>query len=278
MNTRFRAAGLCAFVILLARATSISAQLAEAGFVLSVRGDWLTSSDSSQRLSVGQALQDGDQIWASGRRSIAQSLSIALYADGGRLDLRCSTSAVCDRRYTIRAGRARGPRIREFLTSVAGLVRTAPDRYVPLITRGLYPPLREAVLASEPDGVDLAPALTGQEGGELRLEVTALDPADSTRRWSPLGVLWTPGTPALVPMATLPPGLFALRYENEPDTEAWILVRRAPASATDAANAEAIFGLVGEWSGGTGSKEARTVLRAYLHQLLLRSARGGHAP
>src|SRR3954468_11575278 len=152
MRTSLRCARLCAAATLLALSTALSGQTSEAGFVLSVRGDWFASSRPLERLVTGQVLRDGEQVWAGGSRDFSQSLSIILNRNGERVHFQCSMPTACDRRHTIHAPRSERIRLRELLVAVGALVRDGPTRYVPLITRGGIP-LREAVLASTPGGV-----------------------------------------------------------------------------------------------------------------------------
>jgi hypothetical protein len=264
MRTLFHRSLLPA-VAILAYAAPLAAQQSEAGYVLGKEGQWFASSHPSRPLSVGEEVQEGDSVWAGRQPSAINFLSIALYSAGERFEVQCSQRATCSRRHGIPASPPSEGRVSRLLRAVQARFKRQPSRYAAAITRN-HPAPGEAVRRRDSAGVDLAPVLTRIPPGPLQVEAAALDSAAVPDEWRALQVEWNPGSPALVPSESLPPGLYALRVAGQND--AWILVMDAsPDAAEAAAGFRELAGQVQEWHGGSAYRDSRTVLRALLHHL-----------
>ena len=267
------AAALLLSVSLLLPAKVIAQNGREAGFVLTVNGEWFAGSDSSRPLSAGRRLSEGETVRAGPRTGRSGYLTVAL-RDGRRLDLRCTTPVLCQRDQRIRTSRSLFARAGTIFDAVASLFPSSPERYVMPITRGSTG-LREAVIIRGDSGVDLAPALEGLPPGDLQLEAAALVSPEGfspPSEWMPLKVQWEPGAAAFVARVQLQPGLYAVRTAGEPDTEAWVLVRDSPDYEHDAADFVKARSLVCSWDGRDAQDDALSFLRAYLHHLSQRGA------
>lgn len=281
MRTFIHRSLLAAACGILAHAVPLAALAAqtppETGFIISKEGEWFALSGASAPLAVGQTVREGDSVWVGRGRGAGDFLSIALYDGGGRFEVRCSRPATCEQRHAVPADEAGEGWVRRWMVGLADIWGGgAPRGYVPTITRNRPSP-REAILVRDSGTVDLAPALRPIRPGVLRLEAAALDTAAVPGEWRPLQVDWNPGSPALVPADSLPPGLYALRRGGRSD--GWVLVvDPSPESAEAAARFHEFSTRVREWRGGAGYVDARTVLRAVLHQLAFRPAEPAVAP
>jgi hypothetical protein len=254
-----------AAVAILANVVPLAAQRSEAGYVLAKEGQWFASSHPSRPLSIGEEVQEGDSVWTGRNPSAINFLSIALYSGGERFKVECSQRATCSRRHGIPASPPGEGRVSRLWRAVRARFTRQPSRYVASITRN-HPAPGEAVLIRDSAGVDLAPVLTRIAPGPLRLEAAALDSAAVPGERRALQVEWNPGSPALVPLESLPPGLYALLVVGENDS--WILVMDAsPEAAEAAAGFQELAGQVQEWHGESACRDSRMVLRALLHHL-----------
>lgn len=233
--------------------------------MVSMHGAWFVSSQPSQPLAIGQVLVDGDSVWASTRSVADQSLAIALYGDGGRLELDCSEPAECGQRHAVFGRASRSGMLRTWLQAAMPWIRHERERFRPHITRGSR--LDEAVVVRGAAGLDLAPALHRERAGELQLKLAPLNAAGVSGPSRSLRVMWTPGAPALV-YDTVPSGLYSLWEVKDARDTFWILVvdESTGTSGVAAAFAELSRPLQ-TWTSGAGTEDARMLLRAFLYHL-----------
>ncbi|HYH82981.1 MAG TPA: hypothetical protein VEX86_24515, partial [Longimicrobium sp.] len=283
-----RTAAAFATAILLAHAHPLAAQSrTDAGFVLSLSGTWFTSSQPTQPLGLGQPVLEGDSVWAGERAGATNYLNLVLFADDPALGFHCSRPGDCTRRHPILANRPGGLRLGQWLRAVRISLGGGPDRYSVNLTRGVPLPQgdprpEEAIVIRGPGGVNLAPALDSIKQREVLLCVAALDRAATAHFWEPLRVWLTPGRPALVASAFLPPGLYAIRLVGgqtdpvgvQPDAT-WVLVMDGtPTAIDDAAAFRELSARLRDLNGGRHDEDTIKVLRATLHHLALRGPAG----
>jgi len=272
MRTRYRTAAVCTTAVLLAHALPLAAQgPSDAGFVLSVRGPWFTSSQPTRPLGLGQPVLAGDSVWAGEH---ADYLNLMLFADDPALGFHCSRPGDCTRRHPIVAERPGGLGLGRWLRALRITLGGGPDRFSVNLTRG-DPRPEEAVVIRGPAGVDLAPVLNAVARREVLLSVAALDTAATARFWEPLRVSLTPGRPALVAREFLPPGLYAIRMEGGQLDATWVLVMDdTPAASDDAAAFRELSARLRNLNAGRHDEDTLKVLRATLYHLALRGPAG----
>jgi len=283
-RSRLHVAVASTILLLMFAMPELGAQsLPDAGYVLSINGNWKSSS-SKNLLKQFQSLPSGARVVAVKPITKESVIAIALF-DGTTIRNRCK-AGTCQKinlpitnpsssTFNRAAEVAKKPEP-SFKDRVAAafvsLFHSTETYFIPVIIREeATANLREAVLESSSGQVALGPALKDLPNARYRLiakELPEDQPEASTKSVS-LTIDWNPNQPAQA-KAALDPGLYELIGPG--NLQSWVLVTssdRYPEARDSFAKA---LELSTQWSNEVDPASSRMFLRAFLATLSKNSA------
>jgi len=270
----------------------------EAGYVLSISGDWRSTS-SSAPLKQFQPLASQARVFPVKPIKQDHSIAIALF-DGRTIRVRCRRGS-CGRAIVIpavnrtatdtthapgggappiqtpaqprRAERTQQPSLRDRVAAAFWSLFHGHESYiVPVFIRdGATADLREAVLENSSGQVAMAPAFKDLPKARYRLVAKKLNadrPNVSTETVS-LNIDWDPQQPARA-QAALDPGLYQL-VGGVQSLESWVLVTTGDQYREATHSFASALKLSSEWAREVDPADSRMFLRAFLATLASQS-------
>ncbi len=257
-------------------AASVQAPSEQIGVVRQAVGHWVRQGSPQQKLGPGDRVFGADTIRNRPSWTLSNRIVVLLH-DGTRVLFACDSP--CMKPFvpadslprSSLASRALSGVRRALMPAVMQLLSEKKPGYSIGISRGEGGTrLREAVLALDKDGVDLAPAFHEMPRGPTTLCLRPVLPGEATpaaARTVPPGRVH-PLDPGLYDVrASERPGCGELDSSGAPQSGAWVLISRRHGGYSEAAAAfDDVRRLSDEWP-GAGQGETRSFLRATLEHL-----------
>lgn len=234
-------------------------QAADIGFVLEMRGGWVTDATPRRPLVVGQSLPASAQVRPTGSPA-TNAITIVLLdgkriACGGASGVPCSALSLPARLQPESSAWSR------MVALIGGMFKREPTRYQPMISRS-GEALAESVIALQNGSADLTAAFSQLKPGTYELVFKPVsDRAASKMRTT---CAWDPAHPSQPLPAGIKPGLYRISIGSSPGSDAWCLLSDPGHFADRKARFLQAREVTDSWKLPANDPAVRTFLRAAL--------------